>query len=178
MTILILYATTEGQTRKIARKTQTDLAALGRSTELLPFSSAGRVTLTDYAGVLLLASVHTGRYQPEFIDFATAQATELAKVPHVFFSVSLSAAGDDSKDWDGLAGVVSDMTDATGWEPKRLEHVAGAFRFSEYNWFKTWSMRWIASQKGIAVPDGEDLELTDWAALKATVVDWATSLKS
>ncbi len=174
MTVLILYATTEGQTRKIARNVQGYLAKRDMPSELMGFADAGQIDLSQYTGALLLASVHAGRYQQSLADFVSTHLTPLANLPHVFFSVSLSAAGDDPDDWAGLAHAVEVLTEATGWTPQKVEHVAGAFRFSEYNWFKTWAMRWIASQKKVDAT-GSDVEFTDWAALEQSVADWLTS---
>ena len=59
-------------------------------------------------------------------------------------SVSLSAAGTDAEDWAGIHKCVAQFEADTGWIPGRVEHVAGAFRFSEYDFFRAWAMRRIA----------------------------------
>lgn len=176
MHIVILYATTEGQTRKIARFIQSDLARRGHTTELLPLAGADDITLTDYDGALLLASVHAGQYQTALATFATRMVNVLREVPHVFLSVSLSAAGNDPDDMKGLAHGLDVLRDATGWTPAEVWHVAGAFRFSEYNWFKTWAMRWIAAQKDPKAVVGEDVEYTDWDQLTQDLDAWTASL--
>ena len=53
----------------------------------------------------------------------------------------------------------------TGWTPGQILHVAGAFRFTEYDFFKGWVMRLIAKEKKVEVDPHRDLELTDWPAL-------------
>jgi hypothetical protein len=48
-----------------------------------------------------------------------------------------------------------------------VHHIAGAFRFAEYDFFKRWAMRLIAWEKGIERESvGSDLELTDWPAVE------------
>ena len=172
MSILILYATTEGQTRKIARFCGRHLSERGLSTEILPLADATDIDLNAHDGVLVLASVHAGDYQPELGDFAQDYAAVLPLLPNAFLSVSLSAAGDDEDDWKGLEACVARMAEDTGWTPQEVVHVAGAFRFGEYNWLKTWAMRWIAAQKGVDASEGEDVEFTDWAALEAFLDRW------
>lgn len=167
MTILVLYATTEGQTRKIARHAAAHLTGRGRSVEILNVTDAADTRLATYQAVILAASIHTGRYQAAFTDFVTAQADALARVKHCFLSVSLSAASTDRDDLDGIAEVVRTMTTATGWHPADVLHVAGAFRFSQYDFLKTWAMRWIAAKKDPGVDRHGDTEYTDWAALDA-----------
>ena len=154
MTILILYATTEGQTRKVARRAAAHLALHGKSTEVLSVADSDGTDLTDYEAVILAASVHAGRYQGDFLRLVTAQRETLAKVRHVFLSVSLSAASSDPEDAEGIAAVVDAMAADTGWTPAEVVHVAGAFRFNQYDFLKSWAMRWIAAERGRATrPD-------------------------
>ena len=172
MKILILYATTEGQTRKVARRVFDQLVAAGHAAEMISASDAADLTPVAFDAAILAASVHAGRYQQPFTDWATAQAAALARLPTLFLSVSLSAAGDDADDWDGLRNCVRAFEAETGWMPGRLEHVAGAFRFREYDFFRYWAMRWIASTKDETVHPGHDKEYTDWTKLGQAVDEW------
>lgn len=176
MKILILYATTEGQTRKIARSVQRQISQHGHTSELLSLDAADVAALAHHDAAVLLASVHAGQYQAALCTFVANHLAELRNLPHAFVSVSLSAAGRDPDDWAGLETCVEGLTKATGWTPEQVFHVAGAFKFSDYNWFKTWAMRWIASQKAIDVTSGEDIELTDWEALETDIASWLASL--
>jgi menaquinone-dependent protoporphyrinogen oxidase len=176
MKILVVYATTEGQTRKVARHAFDRLAGAGHSVELLPASDADGLDPGGFDAVLVAGSVHAGRYQKELVAWVTAEAARLAGVPSLFLSVSLTAAGEDAEDWAGLRGCVDRFAEETGWTPGRVEHVAGAFRFSEYDFFKSWAMRWIAAQKDESVRPGEDKEYTDWDALDAVLKDWTAGL--
>jgi menaquinone-dependent protoporphyrinogen oxidase len=176
MTILIAYATTEGQTRKIARRAAAHLTMRGHSVELLPVADAADIHLTDYRGALLMASVHGGRYQPAFTAFVTAHKEALAALPAAFVSVSLSAASHEPEDAEGIAEVVRNFIAETGWTPAHVEHVAGAFRFGQYDFLKSWAMRWIAARRDPdADPEG-DTEYTDWDALYRFLDDWVAGI--
>jgi menaquinone-dependent protoporphyrinogen oxidase len=54
-----------------------------------------------------------------------------------------------------------------------VHHVAGAFRFTQYDFFKSLAMRWIAHNKGEEVDPHADKEYTDWDALAALMRRWA-----
>lgn len=177
MKLLIVYATTEGQTRKIARFMADRLAEAGHSVELLPSEDAGGVDLRRFDGAIVAGSVHAGAYQKALEGFAAESAAALAGTPSLFLSVSLSAAGADKEDWAGLEDCVARFVKKTGWTPGKVAHVAGAFRFSEYDFFKSWAMRWIAAQKDEAVSSNEDKEYTDWEALGALIDGWVAGLK-
>ena len=169
---LIIYATTEGQTRKVARFCADRLCDAGDTVELLPAAEAGDVDLSRFDGVILAGSVHVGQYQDTLVDFAADHADALSGMRTLFLSVSLSAAGNDPDDWAGLEAGVARFVERTGWQPGQVAHVAGAFRFTEYDWFRTWAMRWIAHQKGQKVTPGADREYTDWEALGETLTAW------
>jgi menaquinone-dependent protoporphyrinogen oxidase len=176
MYLLIAYATTDGQTRKIARFAADRLAASGHSVELLEASDTKDLDLARFDGAILAGSLHAGGYQKALAEFAKGSADKLALMPTIFLAVSLSAAGTDPDDWDGLRRCLAAFETDTGWTPGRVEHVAGAFKFSEYDFFRAWAMRRIADMKGEAVEPGKDREYTDWAGLGRTLDDWATGL--
>lgn len=172
MKILICYATTEGQTRKIARFCADTLFARGHSVELLPVAQADPIDLAVFDAVILAGSVHLGRLQADLSDFVTAHGEMLNTMPTLFLVVSLAAAGQDPKDRHELDRIVSDFCDAAGWTPGATQHVAGAFRFSEYDFFKSLAMRYIASQYGQTVDPHMDKEYTDWSTLSELLSDW------
>jgi menaquinone-dependent protoporphyrinogen oxidase len=176
MTILVTYATTEGQTRKIARRAAAHLSSQGRSVELMSVTEATDLNLAGYDGAILLASVHAGHYQTPFVDFVTAQRDALARLPTAFLSVSLSAASHEPEDREGIAQVVRSFLSKTGWTPGTVEHVAGAFRFQQYDFLKSWAMRWIAAKRDPEADPSGDTEYTDWDALDRFLDGWVAGL--
>lgn len=176
MYLLIAYATTDGQTRKIARFAADRLFSTGHAVELLNLEDAEGLELSRFDGAILAGSLHAGGYQKALARFAKDQAAALALIPTLFLAVSLSAAGNDPDDWAGLRRCLAEFEADTGWTPGRVEHVAGAFRFSEYDFFRAWAMRRIADQKGEAVETGKDKEYTDWAALVLALDGWVAGI--
>jgi menaquinone-dependent protoporphyrinogen oxidase len=175
MYLLIAYATTDGQTRKIARFAA-DRLSQGHSVELLNVEDAEGLDLDRFDAAILGGSLHAGGYQKTLARFASDNHAELATLPTLFLAVSLSAAGTDPQDWAGLRKCLAAFETETGWTPGRVEHVAGAFRFSEYDFFRAWAMRRIADQKGEVVEPGKDKQYTDWAALGQTLDKWVAGL--
>lgn len=173
MRIAIIYATTDGQTRKIARFSLGELFRSGHSVELVQVSDAEDLDLASVDAAVLAASVHIGGFQSEFTDFATRNHVALNALPTLFLPVSLSAAGQDPDDWKGLNQIVATLVQASQWNPGTIQHVAGAFRFREYNLLTSWAMLWIARQKQQKVDRDQDREYTDWAGLAAALASWA-----
>lgn len=172
MKILVVYATTDGQTRKIARFCADRIADQGHAVELLDASDAEGLVLGRFDGAILAGSLHVGGFQKTLAGFVRASVSDLNHMRSLFLPVSLSAAGDDPEDWKGLQDCVAKFLAETGWSPGQIAHVAGAFRFTEYDFFRSWAMKRIAAQKGEAVDPHADKEYTDWAALGRMIDGW------
>ena len=172
MMILIAYATTEGQTRKICRFCADLLIEAGQSVELLQVAGADELDPERYDASILAASVHLGRFQKEMVEFAGAHGAALSGKPSLFLSVSLAAAGEDAEELADLDRIVASFRDETGYRPGQVAQVAGAFRFTDYDFFRSWAMRYVAAVKGQNVDPHSDKEYTDWDALRRTVTEW------
>lgn len=177
MNLLIAYATTDGQTRKIVRFIADRLVARGHGVELVNTDDTEGLDLTRFDGAILAGSIHTGHFQKSLRRFASEAQAALAAIPTLFLSVSLAAAGNDPEDWADLKKCQTDFQAETGWAPTRTEYVAGAFRFSEYDFFRAWAMRRIADMKGQKIEPGKDKEYTDWDQLTLAVDGWLSGLK-
>ena len=165
MKLLLVYGTTEGQTQKIARFVADHLARIGHQTEVVNAIDETATDPREFDAVIIAASIHAGRYQPAIIQFVSKHVAALAARPNAFLSVSLAAASDDEDDLQGLRQCVSHFTQQTEWTPQRTHHVAGAFRYTSYDFLKRWAMKYIAYRKGCPTDTTRDYELTDWEDL-------------
>ncbi|MGK2227917.1 MAG: menaquinone-dependent protoporphyrinogen oxidase [Devosia sp.] len=173
MTVLIAYATSEGQTRKIARHIADRIADGGGAVELVHVADAEEIELGRFDRVILAGSIHIGHYQRALSDFAARYADQLNSGATLFVSVSLAAAGHDADDWNGFEPILDDFKAATGWTPGHVAQVAGAYQPSRYDIFRRFVMRRIVASKQPAGTDLDaDKEYTDWPALDALVDGW------
>jgi menaquinone-dependent protoporphyrinogen oxidase len=167
---LLVYGTTEGQTRKIARSVADHLEQQAHQTQLVDAVDVPRaLDLRDFDAVIIAASVHAGRYQSAVIHFVREHLGAIDTRPNVFLSVSLAAAGDDQEDVEGLKKCVDHFIHETGWTPKRMHDVAGALRYTSYDFLRRWAMKYIAYRKGGPTDTSRDYELTDWDDLSRFV---------
>ena len=167
MKILILYGTTEGQTRKIAGFITERVSKQGH--EAMAFDAShvpGLIDIHDFDGVVVAASLHLGRFQPSVVDFVRRHVSTIDRKPNAFVSVSLAAISVDQDEIEGLQACVEHFIEQTRWTPGHLHQAAGAFRFTEYDFFRRWALKYIAHQHGIPVEPGKDREFTDWTALE------------
>ena len=177
MKILIAYATTEGQTRKVCRFCADTLVEDGYSVELLHLGDDDEgLDLARFDAAILAASLHLGAYQIAIENFAENHSIALERIPTMFLSVSLAVASGEADDLGELEEIAQRFFENTGWHPARVEHVAGAFRFTQYDFFRSLAMRWIAAKQGQKVDPNTDREYTDWHALRCAVLDFANAI--
>jgi len=168
--VLILFATREGQTEKIARRMAGVLEAKGHTVQLRDVDrSARELDLKRYGVVFVGSPVRVGAYLKSVIRFVQAQRAALERIPSAFFSVSLAvAARKGERKTDGRAEtlrVVEKFKRATGWSPRRIELIAGALPYSKYNFLIRFVMRRISAAAGGDTDTSRDYEYTDWTAV-------------
>ena len=170
MRTLVAYASTEGQTEKMACFIMDHLASLGYDAQLVNLRSpAESYAVQDFGRIILAGSVHIGRLQPELVAFAKANADALAGKPLALLVNSLAAAGDRAADMKTLGKIATTFCQNTGLEPLEVWQEAGAFRFSRYGLVTSIVMWLIGAAHGQAVDPRKDSEYTNWDRLAQRV---------
>ncbi|MBX9455754.1 MAG: protoporphyrinogen oxidase [Rhizobium sp.] len=172
MKFFIAYATVEGQSRKIAETLATIIETRGHQAVITGASDMSEYTLERPDGVVLCAPIHAGRYPTYFTDFVRREVEWLNTTPSALVSVTLSIASDDPAEREEAARFPEALAAETGWSPRAVHNAKGALRYTEYDFFKRWMLKRIASKHNAPTDTGSDYELTDWAALEAFAVDF------
>lgn len=168
MKVLIAYATTEGQTRKIAETAATHLSDRGHSVTLIDVGEErSELDIKAFDAFILAGSVHQEQHQKALKNFATAHRDLLSARPSALISVSLSAALEETR--PEAENYVERFGSVTGWEPLMILPLGGAVRFTEYDYFQEQVVKFIVMKRGLASEAGADGEFTDWKALETFV---------
>ncbi|WP_029060176.1 flavodoxin domain-containing protein [Stappia stellulata] len=167
--ILVVYATTEGQTRKIADRAVSRIRAAGHAVTLVDARAAAATELGTFDAAILAASLHVRRHQPEIVEFIRKQRARLEDVPTAFISVSLSASSSKEEDHANARAAVDDMFDEVDWDATLVHLAAGAVHDRQMNFLKRWMIHRILRDKGVEMDPSGDMEFTDWAALDVFV---------
>lgn len=175
--ILIVYGTTEGHTARIARRMAETIGAAGREVALHNAKDIEKQTLTGpYEAILVGGSVHAGDHQAALREFVKRNRDLLEHTPSAFFSVSLAAADADAESAGDAQASVEKFTEQTGWHPARVELIAGALVFTQYNFFIRHLMKLIAKHHGRTELDtARDYDFTDWEAVDRFAGEMARS---
>ena len=168
MKLLIVYGSTEGQTRKICEFLRDKAQGSGHKVSIID-STGAELDPEGFDAVIVGASVHANKYQTSIKHYVTKHAEDLNDRPGVFVSVSLTAAHDEPESWKELNKITENFLSETGWKPSFIEQVAGALRYTEYNFFKKFIMRLIAKKEGESTDTTKDHEYTDWGQVERII---------
>jgi menaquinone-dependent protoporphyrinogen oxidase len=162
--IPVFFATTNGQTRRIAVRIAATLRERGFKSAALDLASleALSVDWNEVDGVVLGAPLYLGKYQRQAVDFARAHRDRLNAVPSAFFGVSLSAASRNPEEVEAARKLARSFAEGAGWKPSAIVSLAGALAYSRYGFLVRFVMRRIARREGAPTDASRDYELTDW----------------
>jgi menaquinone-dependent protoporphyrinogen oxidase len=163
--VLIMYATKEGQTEKIARRIVKTLAVQGHAVELFNADEALPSDLERFQVAIVGGPIHAGGYPRSIVRFARAHRDLLERIPSAFFSVGLAVASRMSDGRAQTLELVEKFVKQTGWRPRHVELIAGALPYSKYNFLIRFIMRRIAAKEGGDTDTSRDYEYTDWPAV-------------
>lgn len=167
--ILIVYGSTEGQTRKIAGRIAE--MARGHGCEAVVLDTAANPPPVGgrYDAVIVAGSLHLERHQKPLVRFVQRNRDMLRRVPNAFVSVSLTAVRTDPRSLAAAQACVDRFVAETAWHPQVTWLTAGALMYSGYGPIKKRMMRWIAGRNGGDTDMSRDHEYTDWARLARQV---------
>lgn len=159
---LVVYASTHGHTAKIVERLATAMRAEGLEVDLREVGKAGDAKPARYDLVVVAGSLHQEHHQKAIVRWATDHRDALAGVSSLLVSVSLSAADDGEESQTGLQRCIDDFCAQTGWTPGRVERVAGALQYREYDFVTRQVMRMLMKKMGHPTDASHDYDYTDW----------------
>ncbi|MCA9618294.1 MAG: hypothetical protein KC731_04715 [Myxococcales bacterium] len=186
MRVLIVFATREGHTHRIADHIAEAVRRRGYEPHVVDAAATGDdFDLGGHAAAILAASVHLGTHEREMKRFIRQHREALQSMPSAFISVSMSAvrAADPTRDPDDREQATRDVVDMmeelfqeTGWRPDRKRPVAGALMYTKYNFLVRWIMKRIAREQGGSTDTSRDHIYTDWGTLDRFVGEFMVHL--
>jgi menaquinone-dependent protoporphyrinogen oxidase len=126
-----------------------------------------------YNAILIGGSLHMHKYQTAIADYITRHAAVLNEKPGAFFSVCLAMASDMEEEHREAKKISKDFLDQTGWKPLMTTQIAGALKYTEYDFFKRLIMKMISKREGRSTDTSKDHEYTDWNEVKKFVNEFA-----
>lgn len=163
--VLVLYATREGQTEKVAVQIAKHLRESGADAQLVNARDAvvDKIDIGSFDLLVFGASMHAGGLERELIEFINENRERIRQKGRSFFLVLLSAATKDPTlraTW--LSDARAKMDEQLRVEFEDIEMIAGALTYSKYSLPLKWMMKHIAKKAGEETDTSKDYEYTDW----------------
>jgi menaquinone-dependent protoporphyrinogen oxidase len=172
--ILILYATSYGQTAKIATRIRDVLARHGYDVTMINANELrGDIALDAFDGVVIGASVIIRGHQPSIRRFMEQHREALSCMPSAFFSVSASAGSLLPASRTAAERLREDFLKRMVWFPRLSASIAGAVNYTRYNPLLRWYMKQASRANGGSTDTSRDHEYTNWAQVEQFAEDFA-----
>tara|TARA_R110002049_G_scaffold50370_3_gene143113 strand:+ start:156295 stop:156930 length:636 start_codon:yes stop_codon:yes gene_type:complete len=180
MRVLVLFATEEGQTEKIAQRIAENLITRGYPTDLhnIANQTVSPVALDAYDAVVVGSPMHYSHYDAPLAEYLKQYKSDLREIPSAFFSVSLGILSKEESERAKIEQLTDTYLERVGWMPEIKWQFAGALSYSKYGWLKRHMMHWIAKKSGSDTDMRHDYEFTDWPKVDEFVEAFADFIES
>jgi menaquinone-dependent protoporphyrinogen oxidase len=169
--ILVVFCASEGRTAKITYRIADVVPVSDIEAEVCEVAQLERKRpTTDFDGVIIGGSLHGGKHSPRLSRFVADYLAELNTQHSGFFSVSLSAAGNEEQ--QDAERCLQQFLDNTLWQPSMRAIFASALLYSEYGFFKRWLMNCIVTRAGGETDTSTNYEYTDWNSVETFATDF------
>jgi len=174
--VLIVYASRNGQTGKVARCIAATVREQGHVPELADAARLPKnLDLRQFGAVIVGSPVIAGGYLRPVVRFVQKYRGALSRLPSAFFSVGLAMVSRTSDGRAQTMRLVEKLLARTGWRPEQVELVAGALPYTRYGWLVRRAMRRIVAKEGGDTDTTRDYEYTDWAAVDRFAAQFVTT---
>ena len=174
--ILVVFASIDGHTARIAERIGARFMESGHSVVLRPADAAPE-KIGDCEAVIVGGAIRYGHFPGVLEKWVRMHRGGLADRPNAFFSVCLSAGGPGARP-KAAQGYVDEFRARTGWQPRATASFAGALLYRKYNPLIRFMMRLIVGAAGGDTDTSRDYEYTDWQAVDRFAADFASGLEA
>jgi menaquinone-dependent protoporphyrinogen oxidase len=166
MNILIVYASKEGQTEKIAGFIADVVRRHGHQVMVIAGNHPPEDFATaDFDAAIIGGSIHMSDYPDYLKNFVTAHKDWLNQVPSALFTVCMAIHSKHEQEQKAARAFGPALAEETHWQPAMMETFAGAIKYTQYGFITRLIMRHIAKKEGGDTDTSRDHEYTDWDAV-------------
>ena len=158
--ILIVYSTTDGQTKNICE----EIIKIGKKREtidLLSIDQVSGLSISKYRKIIIGASIRYGKHNPLVYEFIKLNKEELDKKFTAFFTVNVVARKKE-KNLPETNPYMKKFLELSGWQPNKLGVFAGRIDYPSYRFFDRLIIRFIMFITKGPTDTTQTYEFTDW----------------
>ena len=158
--ILIVYSTTDGQTKNICEKIIKTGKKKG-TIDLLSIDQVSGLSISKYRKIIIGASIRYGKHNPLVYEFIKLNKEELEKKITAFFTVNVVARKKE-KNLPETNPYMKKFLELSGWQPNKLAVFAGRIDYPSYRFFDRLIIRFIMFITKGPTDVTQTYEFTDW----------------
>ena len=159
--ILIVYSTTDGQTKLISERIK-NLSKFKNQIKLISIDEVMKENLFSYETIIIGASIRYGKHKSSVINFVKENIKILNQKKSVFFSVNVVARKED-KNLPETNPYIIKFLKLTNWNPTKKAVFAGKIDYPKYNFFDRQIIRLIMFITKGPTNTSKVYEFTDWS---------------
>ena len=164
MNSLIIYSTTDGQTKKIC-ETLKENSIDKNFYEIISLEEAFHKEIERYEKIIIGASIRYGRHNPKIYEFIKMNKEVLEKKKSAFFSVNVVARKSE-KNTPGTNPYIMKFLKKSEWQPKKLGVFAGKIDYPRLSFINKIAIRLIMFITKGPTNTNNTYEFTDWQRVK------------
>ena len=157
---LIIYSSTDGQTKKICEKIIENLPSRNKF-KLISLDEALYFNLEKCEKIIIGASIRYGRHNKKVLDFIIKNKNILDLKKTAFFSVNVVARKEEKSTPETNPYVLSFLK-KTNWKPNKLSVFAGKVDYPNYNFINKTVIRFIMMITKGPTDINNSYEFTNW----------------
>ena len=139
--ILIIYSSTDGQTKNICSRIG-EFLSNDFPSEIISLDEATSSDIEKYDQIIIGASIRYGKHKKELFEFIDTNLAELTKKDNAFFSVNVVARKPE-KNSPETNPYMKKFLLKTSWVPQKLAVFAGKIDYPKYNFVDKQMIRLI-----------------------------------
>ena len=164
MNSLIIYSTTDGQTKKICETIKNN-SIYKKSTEIVNLNEAFKKKIVKYDRVIIGASIRYGQHNPMVYKFIEKNKDVLENRKSAFFSVNVVARKPE-KSTPKTNPYIKKFLKNTNWRPNKLGVFAGKIDYPSLSLLNKSIIRLIMFITGGPTDIRNVYEFTNWEGVK------------
>ena len=157
---LIIYSSTDGQTKKICETFKKNLPS-GNKFQLISLDEALHFNLEKCEKIIIGASIRYGRHNKKVLDFIIRNKNILDSKRTAFFSVNVVARKEE-KSTPETNPYMLNFLKKTNWKPNKLSVFAGKVDYPNYNFINKIVIRFIMMVTKGPTDINNSYEFTNW----------------
>ena len=170
MNSLIIYSTTDGQTKKICETIKNN-SLNKNSYEVVSIDEAFQKEIEKYDKIIIGASIRYGRHSPKVYKFIKNNKNILEKKKSAFFSVNVVARKQD-KNTPDTNPYIRKFLKKSSWQPNKLGVFAGKIDYPSLGFINKNVIRFIMLITSGPTNTKNTYEFTDWQGVKKFIEEF------